>query len=111
MSSQNIMSTNPSFLDTDKKVLFNINWDLAAGGVRQLEIDAFKCLNSNINNVYSAPQFVGSPIDGTTTKSDVTLFFARTRLIKLIDIWNRILIVILYMAIFYFLRSLFILYQ
>ena len=86
MSSQNIMSTNPSFLDTDKKVLFNINWDLAAGGVRQLEIDAFKCLNSS-TSIYAYP----SPIDGTTTKSDVTLFLARTRLIKLIDIWNRIL--------------------
>ena len=83
--------TNPSFLDSTKKVLFNINWDLNTGGVRQLEIDAFKCLNSNINNIYNAPQFVGSPIDGTTTKSDVTLFIARKRMIQLIDIWNRIL--------------------
>ena len=89
MSSQNIMSTNPSFLGTDKKVLFNINWDLAAGGVRQLEIDAFKCLNSNVNNTSTST--VLSPIDGTNPKTDVTLFLARTRLIKLIDIWNRIL--------------------
>lgn len=83
--------TNPSLSDSNKKVLFNINWDLSAGATRQLELDAFKCLNSNVNNIYNAPQFVGSPIDGTTTKSDVTLFFARTRLIKLIDLWNRIL--------------------
>ena len=79
--------TNASFLDTNKRVLFNINWDLNATGVRILELDAFKCLNSNINNINAIP----SPIDGTTTKSDVTLFFARTRLIKLFDVWNRIL--------------------
>lgn len=80
--------TNPSFLDSNKKVLFNINWDLNTGGVRQLEIDAFKCLNSNINNVRA---IFYSPIDGTTTKSDATLFFARKRMIQLIDIWNRVL--------------------
>ena len=89
MSSQNVMATNTSFLDTDKRVLFNINWDLASGGVRQLEIDAFKCLNSNVNNTSTST--VLSPIDGTNPKTDVTLFLARTRLIKLIDIWNRIL--------------------
>lgn len=83
--------TNPSFLDSNKKVLFNINWDLNTSGVRQLEIDAFKCLNSNINNIYTNPTLVGSPIDGTTTKSDVTLFIARKRMIQLIDVWNRIL--------------------
>lgn len=83
--------TNPSFLDSNKKVLFNINWDLNTGGVRQLEIDAFKCLNSNINAVYTNPSLVGSPIDGTPTKSNVTLFFARKRMIQLIDIWNRVL--------------------
>lgn len=80
MSTQNVVQTT-------KKILFNINYDLNAGGVRQLEIDAFKCLNSNINNL-GVPN---SPIDGTTTKTDATLFFARTRLITLIDIWNRIL--------------------
>ena len=90
-NNQNVMETNPSFLDTDKKVLFNINWDLNAGGVRQLELDAFRSLNSNINKVYTTPSLVGSPIDGTTTKSDVTLFIARKRMIQLIDIWNRIL--------------------
>ena len=80
MSTQNVVQTT-------KKILFNINYDLNAGGVRQLEIDAFKCLNSNINNL-GVPN---SPIDGTATKTDATLFFARNRLIKLIDIWNRIL--------------------
>ena len=79
--------TNASFLDTNKRVLFNINWDLNTSGARILELDAFKCINSNINAVTT----ILSPIDGSTTKSDVTLFFARTRLIKLFDIWNRIL--------------------
>ena len=81
MSTQNVVQTT-------KKILFNINYDLNAGGVRQLEIDAIKCLNSNINKVSSALQ---SPIDGTSVKSDATLFFARKRMILLIDIWNRIL--------------------
>lgn len=84
MSTQNVVQTT-------KKILFNINYDLNAGGVRQLEIDAFKCLNSNINAVYTSPSFVGSPIDGTTTKNDVTLFFARKRMINLMDSWNHIL--------------------
>lgn len=72
--------------NTQKKVLFNIKWDLDTTGVRQLELDAIKCLNSNINAVNT----FSSPIDGTTTKTNPTLFFARTRLINLIDIWNRI---------------------
>lgn len=79
MSTQNVVQTT-------KKILFNINYDLNAAGVRQLEIDAIKCLNSNINAVYP----IANPIDGATTKTDATIFFARNRLIKLIDIWNRI---------------------
>ena len=78
MSAQNI----------NKRILFNINWDLDTNGVRKLELDAFKCLNSNINAVSNA---LYSPVDGASTKTDATLFFARKRLITLIDIWNRIL--------------------
>lgn len=81
MSTQNVVQTT-------KKILFNINYDLNAGGVRNLEIDAFKCLNSNINAVSNA---LYSPVDGASTKTEATLFFARNRLITLIDIWNRIL--------------------
>ena len=88
-NSQNIFATNTSFLDTDKRVLFNINWDLNAGGARQLELDAFKCVNSNVNS--ASGSIVVCPIDGSATKTDATLFFARSRLIKLIDVWNRIL--------------------
>ncbi len=86
---QNIFDNNPSFLDSNKKVLFNINWDLNPSGVRQLELDALKCVNSNINNVVA----LASPIDGSTlaAKTTPSLFFARTRLIRLIDVWNRIL--------------------
>ncbi len=86
---QNIFDNNPSFLDSNKKVLFNINWDLNPSGVRQLELDALKCVNSNINNIVT----LLSPIDGSTlaAKTTPSLYFARTRLIKLIDVWNRIL--------------------
>ena len=74
-----------------KNVIFNINFDTMAGGVRTLELDAFKCVNSNINAIYTNALFVGSPITGLTTKSDATIYLVRTRLIKLIDVWNRIL--------------------
>lgn len=73
--------------NTNKKILFNMNWDLDTNGVRKLELDALKGLNSNINNL----GVLYSPIDGTTNKSDITLFLARKRLIHLIDSWNRIL--------------------
>ena len=81
MSTQNI----------NKRILFNMNWDLDTNGVRKLELDALKGLNSNVNNVYTSPLFVGSPIDGTTTKNDITLFLVRKRMVSLIDSWNRIL--------------------
>lgn len=71
----------------NKKILFNLGWEVDTNGVRKLELDALKGLNSNINNVIA----LSSPINGTTTKSDVTLFFVRKRMIHLIDIWNRIL--------------------
>lgn len=74
-------------MSTRKKILFNINWDLDTNGVRKLELDALKGLNSNINNL----GVLYSPIDGTTNKSDITLFLARKRLIHLMDSWNRIL--------------------
>lgn len=77
MSTQNI----------NKRILFNINWDLDTNGVRKLELDALKGLNSNINNL----GVLYSPIDGTTNKSDITLFLARKRLIHLMDSWNHIL--------------------
>ena len=80
MSTQNVVQTT-------KKILFNINYDLNAGGVRQLEIDALKGLNSTVSGLSIAP----SPIDGTQNKSDITLFLARKRLIHLIDSWNHIL--------------------
>lgn len=80
MSTQNTQNTN-------KKILFNMNWDLDTNGVRKLELDALKGLNSNINNLV----VLYSPIDGTTNKSDITLFLVRKRLIKLIDSWNHIL--------------------
>ena len=78
-------------MSTQKKILFNMNWDLDTNGVRKLELDALKGLNSNINNIATIPASVGSPISGTTTKSDVTLFLVRKRMIKLIDYWNQIL--------------------
>ena len=68
-----------------------MNWDLDANGVRKLELDALKGLNSNINNIATIPASVGSPISGTTNKSDITLFLVRKRLIKLMDSWNQIL--------------------
>ena len=77
MSTQNI----------NKRILFNINWDLDTNGVRKLELDAIKCQNSNINAVAT----INNPIDGTTTKADATLFFARNRLIHLMDSWNHVL--------------------
>lgn len=94
MSIQNPLE-NPNDIDlkpfTTKKVLFNAMWERDVNGVRKLELDAFRSLNSNVSNVYTHVNFVGSPIDGTTTKTTVTLFLVRKRLIKLIDIWNRIL--------------------
>jgi len=78
-------------MSTHKKILFNMNWDLDTNGVRKLELDALKGLNSNINAVSNTPSLIGSPIDGTTTKADITLFLVRKRMIQLIDIWNRIL--------------------
>ena len=78
-------------MSTRKRILFNMNWDLDTNGVRKLELDALKGLNSNVNNVYTSPLFVGSPIDGTTTKNDITLFLVRKRMVSLIDSWNRIL--------------------
>lgn len=71
----------------NKKILFNIGWETDPNAVRKLELDAFKSLNSN-------PAALGtfqSPVDGTTTKSDVTLFLVRKRLIKLMESWNNIL--------------------
>ena len=73
--------------NTNKRILFNINWDLDTNGVRKLELDALKGLNSNINNLVA----YASPISGTTNKSDITLFLARKRLIHLMDSWNQIL--------------------
>ena len=64
-----------------------MNWDLDTNGVRKLELDALKGLNSTVNGVSIAP----SPIDGTQNKSDITLFLARKRLIHLMDYWNQIL--------------------
>ena len=77
MSAQNI----------NKRILFNMNWDLDTNGVRKLELDALKGLNSTVSGLSIAP----SPIDGTQNKSDITLFLARNRLIHLMDSWNRIL--------------------
>ncbi len=76
-----------------KNVIFNINFDTMAGGVRTLELDAFKCVNSNINAVLPSTTSFPSPIDGAflPSKTYPSLYFARTRLIKLIDVWNRIL--------------------
>ena len=87
-SSGSLSSQFPS----KKNVIFNINFDTMAGGVRTLELDAFKCVNSNISKVVPDTSIL-SPINAVAlgTKTDATLFFARTRLIKLIDVWNRIL--------------------
>lgn len=74
-------------MSTRKRILFNMNWDLDTNGVRKLELDAIKCQNSNINAVAT----INNPIDGTTTKADATLFFARNRLIHLMDSWNHVL--------------------
>ena len=74
-------------MSTRKRILFNMNWDLDTNGVRKLELDALKGLNSNINNLVA----YASPISGTTNKSDITLFLARKRLIHLMDSWNQIL--------------------
>ena len=97
MSIQNPLNPleNPNDIDlkpfSNKKIIFNAMWERDVNGVRKLELDAFRSLNSNVNAVYIDPRFVGSPIDGTTTKTNVTLFLVRKRLIKLLDIWNRIL--------------------
>ena len=89
------MSTN-SFLENQndidnkpfsKKIIFNTRWERDINGIRKLELDAFRSLNSNVSNLGTWY----SPIDGTTTKTNVTLFLVRKRLIKLLDIWNRIL--------------------
>ena len=97
MSIQNPLNPleNPNDIDlksfSNKKIIFNAMWERDINSVRKLELDAFRSLNSNVSAVYIAPQFVGSPIDGTSTKTSVTLFLVRKRLIKLLDIWNRIL--------------------
>ena len=46
----------------NKKILFNLGWEVDTNGVRKLELDALKGLNSNINNVIA----LSSPINGTT---------------------------------------------
>lgn len=96
MSIQNPLNPleNPNDIDSkafSKKIIFNTMWERDVNGVRKLELDAFRSLNSNVSAIYVAPLFVGSPIDCTTTKSNVTLFVVRKRLINLIDIWNHIL--------------------
>ena len=73
------------------KFITNINWDKDINGLRKVELDDFKSLNSNVNNISSVPSYIGSPIDGTTTRSDISLFLVRKRLLKLMDLWNRIL--------------------
>lgn len=73
------------------KFITNINWDKDINGLRKVELDDFKSLNSNVNNVYNVGYLIGSPIDGTTTRSDISLFLVRKRLLKLMDLWNRIL--------------------
>lgn len=90
MSIQNPLNPleNPNDIDlkpfSNKKIIFNTMWERDINGVRKLELDAFRCLNSNST-------LLVSPIDGTSNKTTVTLFIVRKRLIKLIDIWNRIL--------------------
>lgn len=74
-------------MSTHKKILFNLGWELDTNGVRKLELDALKGLNSNVNALGT----LYSPIDGTSNKSDITLFLVRKRLIKLIESWNSIL--------------------
>ena len=94
MSIQNPLNPleNPNDIDlkpfSDKKIIFNAMWERDVNGVRKLELDAFKSLNSNVSAISDA---LYSPIDGSSSKSSVTLFFVRTRMLKLIDIWNRIL--------------------
>lgn len=73
------------------KFITNINWDKDINGLRKVELDDFKSLNSNVNKIYSVPSYIGSPIDGTTTRSNISLFLVRKRLLKLMDLWNRIL--------------------
>ena len=93
------MSTN-SFLENQndidnkpfsKKIIFNTRWERDINGIRKLELDAFRSLNSNVFNIYRDASLVGSPIDNTLTRTNITIFIARKRLIKLMDIWNRIL--------------------
>lgn len=73
------------------KFITNINWDKDINGLRKVELDDFKSLNSNVNKISSVQSYIGSPIDGTTTRSDISLFLVRKRLLKLMDLWNRIL--------------------
>ena len=73
------------------KFITNINWDKDINGLRKVELEDFHSLNSNVNNISSVPSYIGSPIDGTTTRSDISLFLVRKRLLKLMDLWNRIL--------------------
>ena len=100
MSIQNLLNPlnpleNPNDIDlkpfSNRKIIFNTMWERDINGVRKLELDAFRSLNSNVNQIYTHVNFVGSPVDGTTSKTTVTLFLVRKRLINLIDIWNRIL--------------------
>jgi hypothetical protein len=94
------MSTNStnSFLENQndidnkpfsKKIIFNTMWERDINGIRKIELDAFRCLNSNVFNFVGS--LLPSPIDANLTRTYVTIFVARKRLIKLIDIWNRIL--------------------
>ena len=93
MSIQNPLNPleNPNDIDlkpfSNKKIIFNTMWERDVNGVRKLELDAFRSLNSNVNNLGTWY----SPIDNTTTKTSVTLFLVRKRMIQLLDIWNRIL--------------------
>lgn len=68
------------------KTIFNINWDLDNNGIRKIELDYFKNINSNINAGTTGYTVTGS------SNSNGSFFFARKRLINLIDIWNRILV-------------------
>lgn len=82
---------NPNDIDlkpfSNKKIIFNATWEKDVNGVRKLELDAFRSLNSNVN----ALGIWYSPVDGTNNKTSVTLFLVRKRMIQLLDIWNKIL--------------------
>lgn len=74
------------------KTIFNINWDLDNNGIRKIELDYFRNVNSNVN-AGSTGYISYSPVNGSSSSTKTpTFFFARKRLINLIDIWNRILV-------------------